>query len=52
MKKWEYLFQPAVSPADISKVHKRFETLGNEGWELVCFEYGYAIFKREVIDEH
>jgi hypothetical protein len=41
MKKYEYKARPNLSPDDLN-------TLGQEGWELVCINQNMFIFKREI----
>jgi len=58
MKKWEYLIADVRSEIDPC-THHRFQdgdteseslnAFGEEGWELVCFEEGKCIFKREKV---
>jgi hypothetical protein len=42
MKKYEYLTRPLLSNDDLN-------TLGQEGWELVCVSGHLYIFKREIV---
>lgn len=41
MKQYEYKARPNLSPDDLN-------TLGKEGWELVCVNVNMFIFKREI----
>lgn len=42
MKKWEY---KAVAESAVD-----LDTIGNQGWELVCYYRERAIFKREQLE--
>jgi hypothetical protein len=44
MKKYEYLSRPLQTTEHLN-------TLGQEGWELVCINQNIFIFKREIIEE-
>lgn len=50
MTQWEFQALKNESPAAIADVVERFNDLGMKGWELCGFEYGYAIFKRPILD--
>ena len=44
MKKYEYLSRPL-------QITEHLNTLGQEGWELVCINQNIFIFKREIVEE-
>ena len=44
MKKYEYLSRPLQTTEHLN-------TLGQEGWELVCINQNIFIFKREIVEE-
>lgn len=47
MKKFEYTYQ-ALETTRPHEFCNRLNVMGQEGWELTGFEYGYAWFKREI----
>ena len=47
MEKWEY--KVVDIPGDIRTKETRLNELGQQGWELVCCNGNYYIFKRKVI---
>jgi len=44
MMKWEYT--TVMAEFLMTGATHRLNKLGNEGWELVGFDYGFAFFKR------
>ena len=42
--KWEYIFLERGMDGDYKKLQDRANTLGKEGWELVCMDPGRSIF--------
>jgi len=44
MKKYEYISRPL-------QITEHLNTLGQEGWELVCINQNIFIFKREIVEE-
>lgn len=51
MKRWEY--DLSLTPDDVtwSQLQDWLDDRGAQGWELVGFQYGAAIWKREKADD-
>lgn len=47
-KRWEYTTLEAESPMTAPGLVETLDFMGADGWELVTFNYGCMIFKREV----
>ena len=47
MDRWWYRAVEAKSPTDVRELTSEFDDLGNEGWELIGWNYGCAWFKKK-----
>lgn len=51
MRQFEYIYVHLPSTGPEAAFMDILKQRGEEGWELCGFEYGYAFFKREIIQQ-
>jgi len=47
MKTYDYMLEDLPPRATKTEIEEILFKLGADGWELVCVEYGFFIFKKE-----